>query len=120
MIPKNLNEAIKELDKFVSGKNTELNGMGIRNSWGLWGESDLSMWFYNYNIFHADDMSSIIIESYRRMVNSIPIDLDEQISIYHNHWRKIYGENHIELMRKQSPIYKRIIERDEKIEKVTK
>ena len=102
-IPKNLNDAIEylncewsEFDK-TEFKNKEENsgvtelhfgtGMGIRNGWELWkGNNQISRFFKSKGIFHPDDMSSIILTSLHRNLNSKPIELDKQISFYKNYW----------------------------------
>jgi len=64
-------------------------GMNLRNDWGLWtNESELSIWFHNKGIYHADDMSSIILTSFHRTVNNKDIDLDNQIKYYIDYWEK--------------------------------
>src|SRR4051812_25886021 len=39
-------------------------GMGLRNDWGLWRGSRLSQWFNQRGIFHPDDMSGIIFDTF--------------------------------------------------------
>jgi len=41
-------------------------------------------WIASWQIYHADDMSGIIIDSYERYINNKPINLNEQIKNYHN------------------------------------
>lgn len=122
-IPSTLEEAIQELaniDKSSNETDIEFNGMAIRNAWGLWTGSELAFWFYERDIYHADDMSGIIIDSYKRYKKGEPIDLEKQIKVYHNHWKNCYGDDHIKFMRDQaSPKYKTIIERNNKIETIT-
>ncbi len=99
MIPTNLDECIQELEKSenIEGfKNLAENdaiwiyhfniGMYIRNEWGLWKGSELAKWFNNKDIYHADDMSSIIFASFHRHLNGKPIDLDEQVKYYRDYW----------------------------------
>lgn len=64
-------------------------GMSIRNNWGLWkGKNKLPKFFRSKGIFHPDDMSSIILTSFHRQLNDKPIDLDEQVELYKDYWRK--------------------------------
>jgi len=67
-------------------------GLWIRNNWGLWGESLLKDFFTSYEIFHPDDMSSIIITSYYRYLNNLPINLNEQVEYYKEYWKNINDE----------------------------
>ncbi len=55
-----------------------------------------SRWFYEREIYHPDDMSGIIIDSYERTLKGQPIDLESQIEDSHKHWRSIYGSSHKE------------------------
>jgi hypothetical protein len=63
-------------------------GTAIRNAWGLWGNSVLARWFNSKGIWHADDMSAIILESLKRELGNKPIDLDAQIKYYLEWWKK--------------------------------
>ncbi len=99
--PTSLDEAIERLIQADAATEFGLGGgMGLRNGWGLWQGSKLAQWFYKRQIYHADDMSGIIMDSYKRVKNGEDIKLDEQIVKYHKHWEKAYGPNHLEEMRK--------------------
>lgn len=101
-IPTNLDEAIEilnteenrqyaqehEKNEFLYGLHHGF-GTGIRNSWGLWHNSDLAQWFKERGIHHADDMSSIILTSYHRKVNGKDIKLEEQIKEYRDYWNSV-------------------------------
>jgi hypothetical protein len=105
-IPKTLDEAIEiiindnqnnpkfeELIKLSEQKAlAELHfttGRNIRNDWKLWNEeSDLHKYFKNLGIFHADDMSGIILTSVHRKINNQPIDLENQMEFYKTYWKK--------------------------------
>ena len=63
-------------------------GMGLRNSWELWGGSRLAKWFNGVGIMHPDDMSGIIIESLVRDLRGVERDLDGQIAEYKAHWAR--------------------------------
>ena len=66
-------------------------GRYIRNNWGFWDvnqKTELKAWFSNLGINHPDDMSSICIETYHRMVNAKPIDLENQINLYKIFWKE--------------------------------
>ena len=64
-------------------------GMWIRNNFGLWGDSPLAGWFNRLGVFHPDDMSSIILTSYYRHVNGLPIGLSDQLEPYQGHWKSV-------------------------------
>lgn len=101
--PENLEECFSWFDRFIKDKESwakldektavakiHLNfGMWMRNEWGLWGDSKLAKWFKSQGIEHADDMSGIILDSYHRKLNNKPIDLENQIESYKNHWKNI-------------------------------
>lgn len=102
--PCNLDEAVVALGYVISSKDKELFqewseekfvsalhhslGRWIRNNWGLWDErSKLHKWFKALGIWHADDMSGIIITSYYRETHNLPRRFGEQVQLYIEYWR---------------------------------
>ena len=101
-IPKDLNDAIAELDKdFPDSLKIEIRkmteddfsaryhmgtGMWMRNNWGLWSGSRLSRYFNNLEVYHPDDMSGIILSSFYRSLTNQPIELEEQVAYYKMYW----------------------------------
>ena len=101
--PRNLDEAIEALNyilsfedkqlfqeqnekKFINSTHHHL-GRWIRNNWELWNEkSKLAEWFIAKEIWHADDMSAIILTSYWRKIHGQPIRLEKQIQRYFKFW----------------------------------
>ena len=101
--PRNLDEAIEALNyilsskdklvfqewgekKFVNSMHHHL-GRWIRNNWDLWDEkSKLAEWFVAMEIWHADDMSAIILTSYWRKIHGQPIRLEKQVHKYIKYW----------------------------------
>jgi len=64
-------------------------GMWIRNNWGLWKKnSKLYDYFKGMGLWHADDMSSVILDSYYRNLNNLPLGLDKQIEAYKKYWKE--------------------------------
>ncbi len=57
------------------------HGLGryLRNNWGLWGRSKLAENLSQMGVFHPDDMSGIILDSYQRKLKGEAIKLEEQI-----------------------------------------
>lgn len=128
-VPNNLRDAIEylvcewsESDK-IEFKNkeeddavTELHfgtGMGIRNGWELWkGKNRISRFFKSKGIFHPDDMSSIVLTSFHRHLNNMPINLDSQVKHYKSYWENARKEfdkteqNQIELSKKEFDNFK--------------
>lgn len=101
-IPTNLEDAFSELKKMLHPEllreikeGTEQNmiqhhmGLGrwMRNNWGLWGGSRLGKYFNGIGIFHPDDMSGIILDSFWRHLNSKPIELEKQVAHYQQFWK---------------------------------
>lgn len=99
----NLKDCFIELEKMLDPemleefKNTPENrlamyhhGLGrfLRNKWHLWSDGSLKAYFNNIGIKHPDDMSGIILESFRRHLNDEPIDLESQVEYYKEYWRK--------------------------------
>jgi hypothetical protein len=111
MIPRNLDEAVQALID-INLKPSHPSGFGMRNSWGLWSGSTLAQWFYTKQIYHADDMSAIIFESYKRHIDGDDRDLDIQIKKYHNHWKESLGKDHLLKMRKDVVKYITLMRRD--------
>lgn len=115
-LPTNLDEAIGDLITFYEkdlpviinmtedafGTSSHFGaGLFIRNSWFLWHQEPntkyptwpntkppLVKFFNDLGIYHADDMSSIILVSTYRKVHNLPIDLEGQIKTYKNHWEE--------------------------------
>ncbi|SFS81716.1 DUF6794 domain-containing protein [Lutibacter maritimus] len=103
-IPKNLDDAILEVDKFYSDSlKTEIKklnesefvgdyhfgtGLWIRNNWNLWSGSRLGRFFKRNGIKHPDDMSSIILVSYHRKLTGKEIEFKTQVAEYKQSWRE--------------------------------
>jgi len=66
-------------------------GMWLRNSYGLWYRTCLVDYFWDKGIFHPDDISAILLTSHHRYLNAIPINLDEQVSMYKLFWKDEMG-----------------------------
>ncbi len=107
-IPKDLEDSFKELDKMLSkelkdtirrGKESQMSehhfglGLWLRNNWGLWQGLRLAQWFNKQGIFHPDDMSAIILDSYWRRSNKKPLELAKQIKHYQDYWAKSATED---------------------------
>ena len=119
-IPKDIDDCIKQINKLLND-STKLGvtrmtenefsssthfglGLWMRNNWQLWGGSRLSKYFNELGIFHPDDMSGIIIDSYYRHLNKKDIKLDEQIQYYKDYWEKSKDEE-LELNKKEFSEY---------------
>lgn len=101
-IPMNLEDSFGELKKMLhpdllkqirEGPEREMVGfhmslgLWMRNNWGLWAGSRLGKYFNGIGIFHPDDMSSIILDSFWRHLKSQPIKLEEQVAYYQRFWK---------------------------------
>ncbi|MEL1256219.1 DUF6794 domain-containing protein [Flavobacterium sp. DGU38] len=103
-IPKDLDDSFKQINSFwadstkIKLKQLSENefsarvhmgfGMWMRNNWQLWGGSRLSKFFNNNGIFHPDDMSGIILNSYHRYLNNNEINFEQQVQYYKDYWEK--------------------------------
>ena len=47
----------------------------------------------NLGIYHPDDMSGIILDSYHRYLTGKEIKLEEQIKFYQDYWKKANEQN---------------------------
>ncbi|HUH25629.1 MAG TPA: DUF6794 domain-containing protein [Flavobacterium sp.] len=104
-IPRNLNDAVSELDKAFSDSTKIIirqvseedflieshfgRGQVIRNDWGLWNKSRLKRYFKRKGISHPDDMSSIILTSFYRKLNNQEVRFREQIRETKGYWKEI-------------------------------
>lgn len=61
-------------------------GRHLRNTLHLWVESPLSQYFKSMGVWHADDMSGILMTSLWRRLHGKPIQLKEQVAYYQEYW----------------------------------
>ncbi len=101
-IPKNLEECFQQLDIYLDsiskvnikadteeefGSSYHLSfGMFLRNYWGLWSGSQLSKYFNELGIYHPDDMTGIIFDSYYRYLCGKELKLNQQVKHYQDYW----------------------------------
>jgi hypothetical protein len=103
--PKDLGDAILVLDKDMTdelrGKFAKepaehpgakyhfFGGMAMRNNWGLWDkEQPLTKWFRARGIWHADDMSAIILKAYWCFLSDVPFHIAKEAEHYKKFWEK--------------------------------
>jgi len=110
--PENISECFTELDEIFKKSPEDLKlfkketeddavalfhhflGRWIRNNWGLWSrDTKLYNTFSDMQLWHADDMSSIIMKSYHRYLHGKEINLKEQVQHYLNYWEEYEKEN---------------------------
>jgi hypothetical protein len=103
-IPKDLDDCFQQIDGFwddstktqvkqwtedeFSGRVHHGFGTWMRNNWQLWAGSRLSKYFNNLGVYHPDDMSGIILDSYHRHLTGKEVKLEEQIKVYQEYWKK--------------------------------
>lgn len=62
-------------------------GMWLRNNWGLWkGGNDLTDYFNSIGIYHADDMSGIILFCYVKLLRGDDFDFEKKVKEYKDYW----------------------------------
>lgn len=62
-------------------------GRKIRNDWGLWdSNSILYKHIKNMGLEHPDDMSGLIIKSYYRIKNNLPLNIEINIKKCQKYW----------------------------------
>lgn len=102
VVPRNLDEAVDLLIKALEPddhvfieQSSEIDvhfslGMNIRNMWSLWQvEMPLATWFREtLGLGHADDTSSIILQSFWSKVKNEPFDLQKKVDHYKAYWYK--------------------------------
>lgn len=103
-IPKDVNDAHRELKKMLparlvtkmkSGTKEDMIkyhfglGMWIRNNWGLWQGSRLSKYFNEIGVYHPDDMSGIILDTFWCDLNGKPQRITERIAAHQEYWKSM-------------------------------
>lgn len=63
-------------------------GQWIRNKWGLWSDSALSVHMKSLGFTHPDDMSSSIIKEFWLRLRGEPSELATDIVKYAEFWKK--------------------------------
>lgn len=111
-IPSNLNECFEVLEDILSKSEEDKNwfktsaeddvlgslhhslGTWIRNNWGLWKQdTELYNTLKRMGLWHADDMSGVIITSYHRKINGKELNIKEQIQHYTDYWKEYEKTN---------------------------
>lgn len=103
-IPSTLAEAHEELERLLPKDELEKidamkseeemsgyhfgAGAGIRNSWGLWGDSPLAKHMRSLGFTHADDMSSVILETFWCMRHGKELRVKERAADYRAYWQE--------------------------------
>jgi len=62
------------------------SGMGIRNTWGLWGDSPLALNMRELGFTHPDDMSSVILETFWCKRHGKDFRIKERAEYYRAYW----------------------------------
>ena len=102
--PKDLNEAIVQLDKLNTKKyKNEIfdmteseyitksqfsRGLWIRYNWDLWRGKKLTKYFNDLGIYHPNDMTTIILRCYYRHLHHQDYELNKQIKYYQDYRKK--------------------------------
>jgi hypothetical protein len=106
-IPENLVDCFAELEKLLDKdvlesfkkKNEEDLPLyqfdlarWLRGRWGLWQGSRLAEFFKSIGIFHADDMSAIVLISFHRYLNNRYNDIPKLFEYFRDYWDGYKGE----------------------------
>lgn len=62
-------------------------GMSMRNTWGLWGYSPLAQHMNKLGFHHADDISSVILETFWCKRHKKDFRLKERAAAYDTYWK---------------------------------
>ena len=103
-IPTTLAEAHEELERILpkselakidamkSEKDTIEYHMGfaggLRNGWGLWGDSPLARHMRELGFTHPDDMSSVIMETFWCKRHGKDFRIEERVEYYKAYWKE--------------------------------
>ena len=90
-IDKHLNDTVKydfriAPESVATTKHHFGLGLAVRNGYNLWKGGLLKTFFKLHGIWHADDMSGIILTTYHRKLNGKPIKFKEQKHFYKTYW----------------------------------
>ena len=106
MFPDSIKAAIKVMtENEFSGRYHLGFGMWMRNNWGLWKGSRLSKYFNSIGIYHPDDMTGVIFDSYHRRLLEDEIKLEDQVKFYQDFWEKSKRDD-LERRTKEFDLYK--------------
>lgn len=100
-------KTLEGLDQFIKASEGETiqyhHGLGrtIRNEWLYSEDSPLKKLLVGLRLFHEDDMSSLILTSFHRHMNGKPLEIQEQVTKFHQHWSKLATPMEILKMRKR-------------------
>jgi hypothetical protein len=97
--PKTFDEAMEAMDKLLDSTGKAylvkvghlgfFGGMSLRNSWGLWfPDQPIAIWFRERGIWHADDMSGLLVDGYRAKLTGEKFNLKKEIKFYIDYWKK--------------------------------
>lgn len=90
----------EDFDKFVAADNRNVAawhhtvGRSLRNSKSLWGDNDLTAEFKSIGIWHADDMSAVLLHAVHRIMNRRPVNVKSLIEEFNAHWRMMGVDPH--------------------------
>ena len=97
-------EEFKEMKEYSAGATVHHSGgMSMRNNLGFWQEdSEWHKWFKERGIWHADDMSGIVFDSFHRKLNDKPIDFEGQVKYYQEYWEKNVSSDQLKVISTKS------------------
>ncbi len=73
-------------EDYATGLHHHL-GRYLRNDWHLWEDNDLTSWFgTELGVYHADDLSGLILTSLWKKVNNVDLDLQKEAQYYKDFW----------------------------------
>lgn len=84
--------AFSKLTEKEAQHGGRFSGMAIRNEFNLWNShSQFAQWFYDNNIWHADDMSMVLFHAlWKRLNNERIRPIEEWAEYFENWWEETY------------------------------
>ena len=64
-------------------------GRYLRNTFGLWGNNELTSYLRKLGFTHADDMSQVILYSYWHKRHGLICDLNVYVELFKKHWESM-------------------------------
>ena len=103
--PKTLDDALDHLhDKISSDDKLKIKhfkvdgsdahfglGMWVRNNWGLWAGGPLRDEMFKVGLYHADDMSSCILDAFVCDIRGEDFNIEEKAKWYKEWWKDKHG-----------------------------
>ena len=83
----------EDLERFRAGSEANMvryhRGLGawLRHHWGFFRGSRLLTYLQGLGLFHPDDMSGLVLDTFWRSLHGLPLDVSEHVARAKDYWR---------------------------------